>query len=481
MRHALNFTVFGLAACLALPVQAQTLTSLPVSGHPGLSVNLTGTGFGTSEAVDVYVDTTDTVLSVSSATGTLAVSLTVPASEQPGVHYLTAVGRHSGSAAQAAFTVTTAWTEEGYGAAHLGWNPYENTLSAANVATLGEMWSAPTNTLGSAPAVVNGKVYVTANSNIQALSSATGAVLWSALPGTQIYGSPAVTGGLVYTASESSPTFYALLATTGKTKWTQTLGGVTLSSPIAAGGNVYIASSDSYLYALEASTGAIEWKTAIGTTAEGVPAVVDGVVYVGSGTTIYALNALTGAVNWSYTTGGTVEGSPAVSGGVLYQGSDDGYVYALRTKSSPGSLLWKYSTGNDVYQTPAVSAGIVYVGSQNSNFYALDAHTGAVHWSLSTGGILGNAIIANQIVYVTARDGTLYALNAISGAVLATTNVGYSFLGNPVVSDGVLYLNAFNDNTYAFRLLGGTSAAKPPPIPPHISSLHPDLTLRVTR
>ncbi len=480
MRHALNFSVFTLAACLSLPVQAQTLKASPVGGHPGLSVSLTGTGFGASEAVDVYIDTTDTLLTVSGSTGALAVSLTVPASEQPGVHYLTAIGRHSGSAAQAAFNVTTAWAEQGYGAAHLGWNPYENTISTANAATLGEIWSAPTNSLGGAPAVVNGKVYVTTNSNIEALSATTGAVLWSALSGTQIYGSPAVAASLIYTVGSGSPTFYALVATTGAIKWTQTLGAGTLSSPIVADGNVYIASLDTYIYALNASTGAIEWKTAIGATGEGSPAVVDGVVYVGSGTTIYALNALTGAVNWSYATGGTVEGSPAVAGGVLYQGSDDGYVYALRTRSTPGALLWKFSTGNDVYESPAASAGTVYVGSQNSNFYALDAHTGAQRWSLTTGGILGSAIIANQIVYVTARDGTLYALNATSGAVLGTADVGYSFIGNPAVSDGVLYLNAFNGKTYAFGLLGGTAAAKHP-VPPPISSLHPDLTLRVTR
>jgi outer membrane protein assembly factor BamB len=481
MRHALNFIILGLATCLALPAQAATtLTESSTWGHPGASIKLTGSGFGASEAVDVYLDVTDTLLLVSSSTGAFTASVTIPASEQPGTHYLTAIGRHSGDAVQVALTVTTPWIEQGFGAGHLAWNPYENTISTSNVATLGEIWSAPISTEGSAPAVFLGNVYVTSSSGIKALSTTTGAVTWSALPGTTIYGSPVVTGGVVYTMGSSDPTFYALNAYTGVTKWTQTLGGATLSSPIVSGGTVYIPCFDSYLYALNATTGAILWKTSIGTTAEAMPAVVDGVVYVGSGNTIYALNAATGALIWSYATGATVEGSPTVLNGVLYEGSDDGYLYALRIgTTSPGTLLWRFSTGNDVYQTPAASAGIVYIGSQNQNFYALNAHTGALIWSLSTNGIVDNAIIANQVVYVTTRDGTLYALNAATGATLATAGVGYSFLGNPVVSDGVLYLNTYGGNTYAFGLLGGTAAAKPATAP-RISSLHPDLTLQVT-
>jgi outer membrane protein assembly factor BamB len=446
-------------------------------------VTLSGTGFGDSEAVDVYVDTVDTLLLVSSASGAIAASMTIPASEQPGLHYLTAIGRHSGSAAQVAFNVTTAWIEQGYGAAHLAWNPYENTISSANVATLGEVWSAPTNNNGGAPAVVSGKVYVPTNSGVQALNPTTGAVLWTALPGALIYGSPAVTGGLVYTMGVSGPTFYALTASKGTTKWTQTLGAGTYSSPIVVNGVVYISCLDGNIYALNATTGAILWKSAIGSPGgEASPAVVDGVVYVGAGNTIYALNALTGATIWSYLTGGQVEGSPSVAGGVLYQGSDDGHIYALRTgASSPGTVLWQFATGSVVYQATAVSAGVVYVGAQNSTFYALDAHTGAVRWTFAAGGILGSAIVANRIVYVTARDGSVYALDAASGSLLATAAVGYTFLGNPVVSDGVLYLNAIGGNTYAFGLLGGTAAAQKRIQPPLIASLHPDLTLEVTR
>ena len=53
----------------------------------------------------------DTLLLVSSATGTFSGSVTIPATASPGKHYITAIGRKSGDAAQKAFTVSTNWSE----------------------------------------------------------------------------------------------------------------------------------------------------------------------------------------------------------------------------------------------------------------------------------------------------------------------------------------------------------------------------------
>ena len=481
--HMPVIMAFTLLAVLAVqPAHAQSVKVAPVSGHPGVTASLTGSGFGDSEAVDVYVDTTDTMLTVSSATGTLTASVTIPASEQPGAHFLTAIGRRTGDAAQVAFTVTTPWVEQGFGAAHLSWNPYENTISTANVATLGELWSASTNTGGSTPAVINGKVYVTTLAGITALSSTTGAVVWNKLPSVQFFGSPAVAGGLIYAMGVSTSTFYALNASNGTTKWTQTLGEGTYSSPIVVNGVVYVGCNDNKVYALNSTTGAILWSFVTGNIVEASPTVVNGVVYVGStDNNTYALNASTGALIWSYATNSEVEGAPSLANGALYEGSDDGNVYALRTAGdTAGSVLWTYTTGSDVFQSPAVAEGVVYIGNLNGDLYAINGHTGFVLWSFGATGILGSAIVANNVVYATARDGSLYALNAANGELLATASVGYSFLGNPIVSDGVLYLNTEGGNTYAFALLAGTNTVKRNAIAPRISSLHPDLSLQVT-
>ena len=130
----------------------------------------------------------------------------------------------------------------------------------------------------------------------------------------------------------------------------------------------------------------------------------NGVVYVGSGDgNVYALNAKTGALLWSYNTG-DVCSSPAVANGVVYVGSErrqrvraecqnrrqavelphrqlcgflarrgewgglcrlvDGNVYALN--ASTGALLWSYTTGGTVDSSPAVANGVVYIGSEEA-------------------------------------------------------------------------------------------------------------------
>ena len=468
-----------LAVSTASAVHAQaTLKLAPAAGHPTQAVTITGSGFGDSEAVDVYIDTVDTLLLVSSATGGLSGSVTVPASEQPGTHYITAVGRRTGDAAQAAFAVTTPWLEFGFGAAHLGWNPYKNTINTSNVASLGEHWSAAINSGGATPAVNGGKVIVSTLAGVKALSVNTGAVIWSAVPTAGFYGSPAIAGNSVYVGSDAA-IFYALNITTGATLWSATLGSGIYSSPVVSAGVVYIACNDDKVYALSVASGAVLWSFKTGNPINSSPAVFDGVVYVGSeDNSLYALNATTGAKLWSFATGGEVESSPVVSNGAVYFGSDDAKVYALRADGpNVGTLLWSYATGSNVYATPAVAYGTVYVGSADGNLYALNSHTGAVRWSFATGDTVWSAAVANGVVYVTSAGGTLYALDASSGATLATATLGSTFFGSPVISDGVLYLNAYTGNSYAYTQLGNVNATRIHALPPDPKTLKPDWSL----
>ena len=99
-------------------VLAQKVKAAPDSGHPTATMMVSGSKFGDLEAIDVYIDTVDTLLLVSSATGSFSGSVTIPVSASPGTHYVTAIGRKSGDAAQVAITVTTPWAQIGFGSAH---------------------------------------------------------------------------------------------------------------------------------------------------------------------------------------------------------------------------------------------------------------------------------------------------------------------------------------------------------------------------
>ncbi len=127
----------GLAAAPAIKLS-------PTSDHPGATDQVSGSGFGASEAVDIYFDTTDMLLATTTATGTIAWHpWQVPANATPGQHWITAIGRKSGDAAQKPFIVNTDWPQRGFGVRAKRVDPYENVLTTANVASLDMVWSTP--------------------------------------------------------------------------------------------------------------------------------------------------------------------------------------------------------------------------------------------------------------------------------------------------------------------------------------------------
>ena len=467
---------------MIMQAHAQSAVVLtPILGHPNLPVTVSGSGFADREAIDIYVDTVDTLLLVSSATGTFTGSVTIPASAQPGTHYITAIGRHSGDAAQNTFSVTTPWSEQGFGAAHLGWNPYENTLNTGNVGSLGTLWQIAASGFGSAPAVTGKRVFISAAGGLEAVLASTGSLLWKTLPSGIFFASPAVVGPTLYVGDRESSTMYALSAATGAKVWSQTTGGGFYSSAVVAGGLVYAGSVDKKVYAFSAATGKIVWTYTTGNFIESSPAVAGGVLYIGStDDSLYALNPATGALIWSYKTGGVVESAPAVSNGVVYIGSDDGKLYAISAAGpNTGSVLWSYTTDGSVDTAPAVAYGYVYFGSTDGKVYAVNAHTGALQWSVATGDSVGSPAVANDIVYVTSRSGSFLAIDAYYGETLASAVTGLTFLGNPTISDGVVYLNTYGNDTFAFSLLAGTNALPAHTHRPKPSSLQPDMSLTV--
>src|SRR5436305_576378 len=105
----------------------------PSSGHPKITDQVNGSGFTPYEAVDIYWDVTDVLLVATNGSGHFSNHpFTVPKDATPGQHWVTAVGRKSGNAAQATFNLTTEWAERGFDSRGKRTNPYENVLSANN-------------------------------------------------------------------------------------------------------------------------------------------------------------------------------------------------------------------------------------------------------------------------------------------------------------------------------------------------------------
>ena len=131
------------------------------------------------------------------------IAIKVARATQPGTHYVTAVGRRSGLAAQTAFVVQTDWAQYRFTQLRQGQNVFENTIGVSNVSRLQVDWTATTgDDVVSSPAVANGVVYVGSNDDkVYALDASTGAILWTATTGGVVDSSPAVANGVVYAAS----------------------------------------------------------------------------------------------------------------------------------------------------------------------------------------------------------------------------------------------------------------------------------------
>ncbi len=465
---------FAQATFTVTPAPAPTIVVSPATGPPGSAVQVSGAGFGPSEGVDVYFDTTDLALADTGATGSFGpVSITVPGSAVPGTHTVSAQGRRSGGFAQASLTVNTNWTEFHYSAKHKGANPFENVLSPGNVSGIDQDWSFTTGgSVSSSPAVVNGVVYVGSDdTNLYALSATGGSKLWSFATGGNVF-SPAVANGVVYTVGNGD--VYALNAATGAQQWTQPIGADSESPPTVANGTVYVGLGAG-VYAFDAATGAQLWTFSTDEVVDGAPTVTNGVVYVGSvDGNLYALNATTGTELWKFSPAGSeVETSPAVADGVVYVAADNGNIDALN--ATTGTEIWSVAIGSSIFSSPAVANGVLYVGSDDGNVYALNAATGTQLWTFTTGGSVSSSpAVANGVVYVGSSDGNVYALDAATGDRLWSFTTGGAVNSSPAVVNGVVYVGSSDGNLYAFDLAGGQAV----PARPSRSSLHPNYGLR---
>ena len=305
------------------------------------------------------------------------------------------------------------WTQPGADVANT--RDVASAITSSNVSKLGVAWTVPL-TISTAhtdgayattPVIVNGVVYVQdLESDVMAISLATGKVLWS-----HDYNSPNggpdgvnVAGGVVYAATARSAV--ALDAATGTQLWSRTLiGNDHEGIAMAPGfnhGTVYVST---------------------------VPANVTGQYLPGGEGILWALNARTGAPEWSWNSVQNLWGNPGVNsgGGLWYTPSFDaqGNIYLgvanpgplFGTKRYPlgssrpgpdlytdsvvklspaGKLLWYYQlTPHDLYDwdlqdPPVLSTAngrpVVIDGGKAGILIELDAQTGQLLWQLPVGG-----------------------------------------------------------------------------------------------
>jgi outer membrane protein assembly factor BamB len=209
----------------------------------------------------------------------------------------------------------------------------EDVLFALDAVTGEERWRFPTGgtggyTLDTAPAVVDGVVYMTTigsdlEASLFAIDAETGEQLWSFSPGSPGLNTPAVVDGVVYAGGDGG--IYAVDAASGDQIWNAPIGEG-ISAP-AVGEGLVVMHTRNDLVAVDASSGEERWRFET-RGSWSAPTLVDGIVYVGSQGMgrigLYLVDAATGQVLWHVRAMGSMNSSPVVAGGVVYAVGNDG-------------------------------------------------------------------------------------------------------------------------------------------------------------
>lgn len=185
-----------------------------------------------------------------------------------------------------------------------------------------------------------------------------------------------------------------------------------------------------------------------------------------------AIDAATGATRWIITTGNDGNGSPntiAAGAGRVFAGcgfaGGVGGICAYSEKN--GKLLWSYSNTcsclpeSEVFAPLVLASGTVYFGygyggaGGGEYLVALEAATGAVLWTYSTGGpnTLGPAapVIGNGMVYFTCGGNDFSGVCAVSLSshlLVWSANFGSTTMGLTLAGD-VLYVNGGSVGEFA--------------------------------
>ncbi len=332
----------------------------------------------------------------------------------------------------------------------------------------------------SAPAVVDGVVYIGGHFRVVALEAATGRLLWDKPTTGPVQSSLAVAGENLYLGLLDHRVL-ALDRQTGEVRWEFQTGDIITASPVVAGGMAYLGSWDGAIYALDAATGRRIWGRQTQGPVRYSAAIHGGVLFAGSNDgSLYILNARTGQSRLRFRTPAPIAGPPVVGDGLVYFISG-GVTYAVdagardlpgqhylnlvwaqlwvwqvpgvpRPRGQPGGR-WRFSPlkpDQGIISAPAATPEAFYVGDLEGNLYARDLQRGTELWrAQARGGVVASPLAAGDRIYVGDRAGFLYALDRQRGEVIWQLSLGSPIEVAPAFAAGRLYLRTTDGRLHA--------------------------------
>lgn len=234
--------------------------------------------------------------------------------------------------------------------------------------------------------------------------------------------------------------------------------------PVLAGGRLFLGTNRGLVLAVEARTGRIAWRRQFAGCVAASPAVGRSIVYVGfmdpppcrrnAPSFLAALAARTGKVLWRFRAG-VIESSPLLAQGRLYFGSWDHRIYALDART--GSLEWSFSTGDRVKSGVALAGGTVFAGSYDGYLYALDARRGRLRWRAGggeLGGLYATPSFAHGRVFVGSTNGRVYAFS-LAGHLLWSVQTRSYIYSPAALAGATAYIGSYDHRLYALSQVTG--------------------------
>ncbi len=256
-----------------------------------------------------------------------------------------------------------------------------------------------------------------------------------------IYGSPVVSGDLVYIAGYNGK-IYAFSVDTMSSRWVYPrdgylksfVGGLAVSS-----GKLFVGNSDGKVYCFDAVTGDKLWEYKTGDRIWATPAVDGDTVYIGSfDKKLHALNINDGSEKWTFTAGGSIISTPLIDNGTVYFGAFDRKLYAVNV--ADGHEKWTFTGNNWFWAGSIIDNGIIYTGCLDGYFYMIDSRNGNKISEFKKGAVSSTPIIVdNYVVFATKKPGTLYKLDMSSREVSLLVELGSEANGSLAASGGYVY------------------------------------------
>ncbi|MEV0177383.1 serine/threonine-protein kinase [Streptomyces sp. NPDC050803] len=320
---------------------------------------------------------------------------------------------------------------------------------------------------------------------------------WRFRMSNDVWGTPAVSGDLVYVTSFE---VHALDVGTGRRRfktrdvaWSMAVadgrihasdGPTLFALDCREGGDLWRLPTDAWVYSLKAERGTVvtgtrgggvqAWEASTGQklweitgaqtdfeSPEAGPTLHEGTVYVWQDARLRALDARTGEERWSYPIG-----DAASCGGVPVRVAQapDGYVYVsagtrvLAIDVASGHVRWHFEAPAvflcppAFVPGPAVTGGGVYLADYLGTVYALDATDGRDRWRIATEARSSTepVLVAAGHVHVGSGKG-LYTLDAVTGTPKWRFQSGGDIVGAPAVAEGRIHFGSTDHLLYTLK------------------------------